>query len=57
MRKKIENFIYWVTLIRPIYAILLGAYKGIKNLVVAEQLNEKNFNELQKWYKDLEDDE
>lgn len=56
MRKKIENFIYWATLVRPIYAILKGALKGIIKVISEEQLNRKNYEEMQNFYKDNEDD-
>lgn len=57
MKKKIETFIYWITLVRPIYAILKGAYQGIKNVVIEEQMNRKNYEEIVKFYKDNENDE
>lgn len=56
MWKKIEDVIYWVTLVRPIYAILKGAYQGIRNLVIQEQINRKNYNEIVNFEKDNYDD-
>lgn len=55
MLSKIKTVLYWATLIGPAFDVVLGAYRGVKEVVMRFADTRQYLSELDQFHKDNQD--